>query len=162
MRQVLLAVVLGGLLAIGSPLSAAKPDNFLEADGCEVLEYVESLDAGSHSGSWLMKSIFSEEQYTYTYDQTDALFVFAPDGLSALQVTYVNWRLIELGAAGTNRTEVRFDTSDPLIWPFDFDGEIIRGTRYGEGGIGGTGIYNYGTGALIWTAVNHVFCQGHR
>ena len=161
MKLTLNMILLSGLLAIGLPLSAAEPDNFLEADGCDVLVYVESLDPGSHIGSWLMESIFSGERYTYTYDQTSTLFVFAPDGLSAREVVYVNWRLMELGAKGTNRTEVRFDTSEP-IWTFDFDGEIIRGTRFAKGGIGGTGTYDTGTGKIAWTDVTHVFCQGHR
>ena len=161
MKITLTTVLCCALLAVSSPLTAAQPDNFFEADGCDVLVYVESLDPGTHTDSWLMESIFSGQQYTYTYDQVDALVVFAPDGLSARQVSYVNWRLVELGAKGTNRTEVRLDTSQP-IWAFDFDGEIIRGTRYAKGGIGGTGTFNPATGELIWTAATHVFCQGHR
>lgn len=114
MKLTLTAILLTGLVAIGSPLSAAAPDNFFEADGCDVVVYVESLDPGTHTGSWLMESILSGERYTYTYDQVDALLVFAPNGLSARQVVYVNWRLIELGAKGTNRTEARFDLTQPV------------------------------------------------
>ena len=161
MKLTLTTFLACALLAIGAPLAGAQPDNFFEADGCDVMAFVEALDPGTHTGSWLVESILTGDRYTYTYDQTDALAVFAPDGLSIQQVIYVNWRLEELGAKGTNRTGVRTQVTQEL-WPFDFDGEIIRGTKYPRGGIGGTGTYDPATGEVAWDQVNLIFCQSHR
>jgi hypothetical protein len=137
MKLALTMVLVSALLALSSPLTAAQPANYLEADGCDVMAYVEPLPSGSHTGSWLVESLFSGERYTFTYDQVSVLVAIDPSGLSGREVLYVNWRLEELGARGTNRTENRWNVTESL-WPFNFDGEIIRATRYPEGGIGGT------------------------
>ncbi len=131
MRVSLSSILLCCLVATGAPVNAAPPDNYLDTDGCDVMVFVEALPSGAHTGSWLVESVFSGERYTYTYDQTSALLTVAPDGLSFREVIYVAWRLEELHAKGTNRTEVRGSRADlnQIVVPFDFDGEIIRGTR---------------------------------
>lgn len=141
--------------------SAPAAASLIEEDGCDVMELVEVISGDDVQGAWLVESTFTGETYTYAFEGAYVVLAFAPDGLTGETTGYVSWTLEELGAKGTNRTVVMFDLQG-YPWPFTFSGQIIRGTRFPAGGIGGSGTYDPVTGNVDWTEVTLVFCQGHR
>lgn len=163
--RMLLLTLVALALALAPPPAARASDSLVENDGCEVMRFVELLSFEptpiGFRGSWRVESAFTGESYTYVYEHADLPAVYGPTGVTADIAAYVSWELVELGVKGTNRTVVSWNFGS-LPWTFTFNGEIIRGTRYPKGGIGGTGSFDPGNGEVSWDEVTLVFCQSHR